>query len=39
MIERSQKEGGEASEEVEDRAVRNFRKIIENIYIFYDLRL
>ena len=28
MIERSQKEGGEASEEVEDRAVRNFRKII-----------
>ena len=30
MIERSQKEGGEASEEVEDRAVRNFRKIIDS---------
>lgn len=29
MIERSQKEGGEASEKVEDRAVRNFRKIID----------
>lgn len=30
MIERSQKEGGEASEKVEDRAVRNFRKIIDS---------
>ena len=30
MIERSQKEGGEASEEVEDRDVRNFRKIIDS---------
>ena len=30
MIERSQKEGGEASEEVEDRADRNFRKIIDS---------
>ena len=30
MIERSQKEGREASEEVEDRAVRNFRKIIDS---------
>lgn len=30
MIERNQKEGGEASEEVEDRAVRNFRKIIDS---------
>ena len=30
MIERSQKEGGEASEEVEDRAVRNFRKLIDS---------
>ncbi len=30
MIERSQKEGGKASEKVEDRAVRNFRKIIDS---------
>lgn len=30
MIERSQKEGREASEKVEDRAVRNFRKIIDS---------
>ena len=30
MIERSQKEGGEASEKVEDRAVINFRKIIDS---------
>lgn len=30
MIERRQKEGGEASEKVEDRAVRNFRKIIDS---------
>lgn len=30
MIERSQKEGGEASEKVEDKAVRNFRKIIDS---------
>ena len=30
MIERSPKEGGEASEKVEDRAVRNFRKIIDS---------
>ena len=28
MIERSQREGGKASEKVEDKAVRNFRKII-----------
>lgn len=30
MIERSQKEGGDASEKVEDKAVRNFRKIIDS---------
>ena len=30
MIERSQREGGEASEKVEDKAVRNFRKIIDS---------
>ena len=29
MIERSQNEGGDSSEKVEDRAVRNFRKIID----------
>ena len=30
MIERSQREGGKASEKVEDKAVRNFRKIIDS---------